>query len=552
MDTLKSTPINLDAIKNILKEDKQMAINPKATAENKATESTEDKRAAMDAMLASAKADAEANDSNNLTSEFADNVMESISADEAEKAKEKEERRAKILQNNAFVESSLNQIVSKGSSEFTGAQKLYRAYCSKNMMVQGLIYEKGPKVNINCTSSYVKDSQGNYKLEDNANPTTLERDALQKKEITSELKEKYVQKEAKIKYNMTAPRTLVGGIIAMPTALKIPQNILNQPDFQAPTPEEVQNSSVVSIPVSFDALFYYAFSCCGSEIKEDMELFKNNPYYQKHLVNGKIKATLRLTTNKKSGSAKFGGNQTQPTLAFPVRGLAIKENVIPIKTFVSKTAAQLSLSEVDMIKTKLENALSKQEKGKQVTRYDILNNSFKSKIAKNSDGSYDLSFINDTAKLQQLDLVATDWGVKDYSGAKPQPVALSNYPMPVLTTATNKDGTKTRIVDVTHELGVDGYSLDDLAAEGYTAAAAAKANGVSEESILNIYKKYRDAKAAQRATTSETIRRKSRNLDSPEVQRALFDNVNTGDKTSFLGQTMNFGDLEGELNEITI
>jgi hypothetical protein len=557
MNTFEDTPIETTKLKNLLKEEVVMAkFDPKAVAQQRAAgeNTTEENNAMMDSLLNEAKEEtARQQETQGATDEFSKDIEASTAAEEARKEREKAERNAKIKENNDFVDSSINEIVSKGAGEFTAAMKLYRTYCQKYMRVEGLIFENGPKAKIGVSSSYQKNKDGSFVIDETTNPSQADRDALAKgKSVTKEQKDKYGKKTAKISYGMSAPRNLIGAVIKTREKLQVPQSILTQPNFVAPTPDEVSASAEVHIPVSYDAFFYNAFVCCDARIQEARELFNANPYYKKNSTNGEIEAFVKLTRSRKTGDT-FSGTKAKSSFRFPVRGLAIQENTIPVKTYEFKNADNLTESETQLIKTKLETLLTNVDAGKNVQRYELLDPDTKKTITKDAAGNIDLSFVKDAAKISSLGLKAIDWGKKNYDTAKPSAIELTGHPMPVYQLVpAAKEGAKDRIVDVAHELGKDGYSLDDLNTAGFTAAGHAKANGITEESILKVYKRYRDGIAAKRTSTSATLKKKSTNIDSEDIQKAFLDSTVANAKGNLLAQTTNFGALEKELNELSI
>jgi hypothetical protein len=275
---------------------------------------------------------------------------------------------------------------------------------------------------------------------------------------------------------------------------------LNDENFKEPVvPEKIETTTVA---VDFNTLFWYVVTCCGGEIKENEELLKSNTMYQEYKTQ-RVQAAFRYSDKKVNGLVE---PDTKPRIFINKRKLALKENIIPIKSYVAKEVSKLSEAE----KNALSNAITKQltdsyNKAKEFELYNYIIKEHKDLVSKDAaTGSYTLNFINDPTKLMSAGLVLYDWGTATFKNGKAEKIALSSKLMPVYDMSTSDTTNKVSYRLQCKQLHATNNTLSNLAQE-YPAAKHLYELGVKTEDIIRVYDDYTAAKSAakkSKATSS--------------------------------------------------
>lgn len=499
--------LSTQKIKNLLnKEDQEMANvkdmlkrreeSEDTLNENVAVEST-DIPNELDTLLEESQASEQASSAttNNFsasaaTSEFVDSKDAGNSTGkDGQSQKDIQAKRDRILRKNSAIQKARAELIANRDLELTPNQAQYQAACKSNFVLEALIYENGPKVRLNLSRKAHKDKNTGFEFKPGVDANKMQE--ISRSGVRGAQLFDYVESTASIAYGMSAPTKLRGGIVTIPAKLNVPPVQLKNPDFMVPTQEEISSSDTIVVVANTEQLFYYIACCCGGTIDEGKAVKSSEVY--KHTTEP-VKAEYKITYKSTTNGAEAGKTSIKPYFHVSKRKLALKENVIPFRTF--KNTPLANMSEAD--KRTLEELMStkfKRYTTDSYSAYETLDTVHKPLVTKEND-DYKMNFLYNPDLFAAAGLKAIDWGTANYQKDAEVKIALSDYPMPVYSSApSSKDPNKTSYTYQSAVLGSEGNTLRDLA-NTYPAAARALELGVTDAEIADMV---RESKAAESA-----------------------------------------------------
>lgn len=465
--------------------------------------STTAQEASMDALLDEAQQEAASSAGATGTTNLFDQSTASaaVSATDAEKAAAKAQRDAKVAAHNEKVRRAKANVISKDKKELTPGQAQFQAACQANFVLEALIYENGPKVRVNMSRKASK-TNGEYDFLETAE--TQDRERVNAKGSRKGLNLfDYVKATTTIAYGLSGPTKLRGGIVTIPAKLNVTPIQLKSPEFVAPTQEEISASDPVVVVANTEQLFYYIACCCGGNINEG-EAVKSNAMYLHS--SAPVTAEYKISFKNSANGGSASDTTLKPFFHVAKRKLALKENVIPYRTFTNVPLANMSQADKTTLNNFISARFEKTGKGDN-SGYATLIEKHQQLVAQDGD-KYRMTFLDNAELLSAAELKAADWGTATYQNNKEVKTMLSDYPMPVYTSSiSEKTGLPTYKYQSAN-LGTEGHTLADLAAE-YPAAARAIELGVTDAEIVKMITESKNAEAAAKKSTRKSSSVKS-------------------------------------------